>query len=241
MELFRKRGRDLDFDRAVAAAGLEQQDPHRRVLRQPVGERAARRAGADDHIVMQRRHPQARRARRGIRARHELEVLDIEDARRGDVLAHVSGPVRDDAPVLKPVPGRAALPRGAGEARLQRVVEALLDLRSHVERSGAGGADMAEGLGDVRRLRLEVHEDRAARGVRVGTVHQEHARKAGNRHAEVRARRGSPGLVERPAIRPGDPNRQHEVVRAKAGRPDDAVDLVQLPVGRDDALRPGPA
>ena len=43
--------RDVNPDVAVLAAGLEQADPVVRVRGQPVGEHAARRAGADDHGV----------------------------------------------------------------------------------------------------------------------------------------------------------------------------------------------
>ena len=51
VELVGERGRDLDVGRAVPAAGLEQQHADRRVLGQAVGEHAAGRAGADDHVV----------------------------------------------------------------------------------------------------------------------------------------------------------------------------------------------
>ena len=47
----RQRGRHLDEDAAVAAAGLEHEDAARRVLGEAVGEHAAGRPGADDYVV----------------------------------------------------------------------------------------------------------------------------------------------------------------------------------------------
>ena len=51
VEQFHKAGRDMDIGAPVAPAGLDQQYPHLRVLAQAVGENAAGRSGADDHIV----------------------------------------------------------------------------------------------------------------------------------------------------------------------------------------------
>ena len=47
----RERGRHLDEDAAPAAACLEQQHADALVLAQPVGQHAAGRAGADDHVI----------------------------------------------------------------------------------------------------------------------------------------------------------------------------------------------
>src|SRR4051812_6500787 len=51
VELLGEARRDHDVGVAVLAAGLDEQHPDGRVLRQPVGEDAAGRAGADDDVV----------------------------------------------------------------------------------------------------------------------------------------------------------------------------------------------
>jgi hypothetical protein len=59
VELVGERRWDLDVQRAIAPAGLQQQHSHRRVLRQPICEHAARRPGSDDHVVVHSAHPPA--------------------------------------------------------------------------------------------------------------------------------------------------------------------------------------
>ena len=51
VEQFHEPDRDVDQRVPVAPAGLDQDDPHRRVLGQPVGQHAPGRAGADDHVI----------------------------------------------------------------------------------------------------------------------------------------------------------------------------------------------
>ncbi len=51
LELLGEGGRDLDLRRAVAAAGLDEEDLGAGVA-EPVGEHAAGRSGADDHVVV---------------------------------------------------------------------------------------------------------------------------------------------------------------------------------------------
>ena len=109
VELVGERRRDLDVQRAVAPAGLEQQHAHRGVLRQAVGEHASRRARADDHVVVHGASSLARwrvgqrsRAARadGLRGR-EAVLARVERARLLQVLAHVPGPVGDDPPAAR--------------------------------------------------------------------------------------------------------------------------------------------
>ena len=52
----REGGRDVDEVRRVRRPGLQEQDLHIGVLAQPVGEHAARRARADDHVVVHGEH-----------------------------------------------------------------------------------------------------------------------------------------------------------------------------------------
>ena len=56
----REGGRDVDEVRRVRRPGLQEQDLHIGVLAQPVGEHAARRARADDHVVVHAEHTRAR-------------------------------------------------------------------------------------------------------------------------------------------------------------------------------------
>ena len=56
----REGGRDVDEVRRVRRPGLQEQDLHIGVLAEPVGEHAARRARADDHVVVHARHTRAR-------------------------------------------------------------------------------------------------------------------------------------------------------------------------------------
>src|SRR5262245_65058468 len=51
LEEFRESGGDLNLLLLIGASGFEQQDFDVRVFGQPVGERAAGRAGADDYII----------------------------------------------------------------------------------------------------------------------------------------------------------------------------------------------
>ncbi len=51
VEQFHEPDRDMDQRVPVAPAGLDEDDPHRRVLGQPVREDASGRAGADDHVI----------------------------------------------------------------------------------------------------------------------------------------------------------------------------------------------
>ncbi len=88
---------------------------------------------------------------------------------------------------------------------------------------------LLERLAHVARLRLEVHDDRPAGGVRVRPVHHEHRREAGHRDAEVSVGAACPRVAQRDPAGPGDLHREHEVVRLEAGAVDDAVDLVLLP------------
>ena len=81
VELLREGRRDLDLQRAVLAAGLEQQHAHRGVLGEAVGEHAAGRAGADDHVVVARRSSRHARGRRNaVGQRGEAELAGSSDA-----------------------------------------------------------------------------------------------------------------------------------------------------------------
>src|SRR3712207_3720599 len=91
-------------------------------------------------------------------ASDQLEVRRVQRAGRLEVLAHVAGPVRDDAPARVAVPGVAGRPGGALEALLQRAVGGRLDLRAHGERGVAVALEL-DRLADVAGLRLQVGDD----------------------------------------------------------------------------------
>ena len=68
-----ERRRDVDEVGRVRRPGLDQQDPHVAVLAQAVGEHAAGRAGADDHVVVHHstlagRAPEAKLSFRAVMA-----------------------------------------------------------------------------------------------------------------------------------------------------------------------------
>ncbi len=51
VEQFHKAGRDVDIGAPVAPAGFDHQHPGGGILAQPIGQNAARRSRADDHII----------------------------------------------------------------------------------------------------------------------------------------------------------------------------------------------
>ena len=61
--------------------------------------------------------------------------------------------------------------------------------------------------------------------------------KPGHGHAEVGVGALRPAVAQAAAAGAGDLHREHEVVGLEAGRPDQAVDLVQPAVGGPQALR----
>src|SRR6202035_1117190 len=97
-----------------------------------------------------------------VGGRREVELARVEPPRLLAVLAHVAGPVGDDAPRRVAVPGVALSPRRPGKARLQRAVAGGLDLGSDLDRTCAAIPHRLQGLADVGRLQLEVEDDRAA-------------------------------------------------------------------------------
>ena len=112
VELFGERRRDLDLQRAVLAAGLEQQHAHGRVLGQAVGQHAAGGAGADDYVVVHRLAAllgtlgthDGRWLRRAPRSWYSAASSCVGLL---EVLAHVARPVGDDPAVLVAIPGVA--------------------------------------------------------------------------------------------------------------------------------------
>src|SRR5205085_3199426 len=100
-----------------------------------------------------------------IGERGEAELAHAQLARLLEVLAHVAGPVGDDASLLVPIPRVAAGPGGPGEARLQRPVARCLHLGPDLDRAGFAPDELLQRLADVGGLGLEVEDDRAARGV----------------------------------------------------------------------------
>ena len=99
-----------------------------------------------------RRQRDARRARL-----HALKSLRLERAGALGVLVHVARPVGDDPAVLVAVPGVAARPGRAGEARLQSRGRR----RPRRRRVTSTRAELQR-LADVGGLRLHVEDDRAA-------------------------------------------------------------------------------
>src|SRR6185312_16298774 len=102
----------------------------------------------------------------GRRAR-EPELARVQRLGPLEVLAHVTGPVGNDATARVAIPRVAARPGRACEARLQLAVAGFLDVAAHLDRAGAAREHLLDGLAHVAGLRLEVEDDRAARGVRV--------------------------------------------------------------------------
>src|SRR5712692_705223 len=95
-----------------------------------------------------------------VGGRREAELARVEPPRPLAVLAHVAGPVGDDASLRVSVPGVALGPRGPGETRLQRAVAGGLDLGSDLDRARPAIAHRLQRLADVGGLQLEVEDDR---------------------------------------------------------------------------------
>jgi hypothetical protein len=77
------------------------------------------------------------------------------------VLAHVAGPVGDNAPVRVAVPRTALQPRRARKALLHLPVACGLHFIPHVDRGCVPVPNQLRGLPNISGLRLELEDDLA--------------------------------------------------------------------------------